>query len=194
MTDAGPAASGQSGNQSQPGDEGSGSGSQPGGEGSGKTFTQEQVQALVAGEVRKERAKFGDYDELKTRLAQLEDKDKTDLERAQAAAKDSDAKAAAALARADRLAVRSALTSAAARAGAVDPELVVALLADELSVDDRGDVVGDVDKAVMGLLEAKPYLKNGSTATRGSVDGGAHGRPPASKPTSQMDNLLRTTE
>jgi len=192
-------ASGQSGSGSKSGSESTDSGSQPGSEGTGtETFTQEQVQRIVTDNVRKERAKFADYGEVKARLAELEDKDRTELERAQAAAKDSDAKAAAAVARANQLAVRSAITAAASRAGAVDPDLVVALLAAGTTLDDDGNVAGDVDRAVVELLEAKPYLRaNGSAPAAsgyGKVDAGAHGRssaaPPAT-PGAQMDDVLR---
>jgi len=196
MTDAGPEASGQSGAGSKPGSESSGASSKPGSEGSGaQTYTQDQVDAFVAEAKRREAARFSDYDDMRTRLTELEQAGQTELERAQAAAKDSDAKAAAAVARASRLSVRSALTSAAARAGAHDPEIVVALLADGITVNDNGDVEGDVDKAVMALLEDKPYLRaNGSPASRfGSVDAGAHGRgggAPAT-PAADMNDLLR---
>jgi len=195
MTDAGPEASGQSGGGPKPAGESSGAGSKPGSEGSGVTYSQEQVDTFIAEAKRREAARFGDYDEVKRRLAEIEAAGQTELERAQAAAKDSDAKANAAVARANHLAVRSALTSAAARAGVVDPELVVALLGDGITVDDAGEIAADVDKAVVELLEAKPYLKaNGTTPPRfGTVDQGAHGRGSSapSKPSTEMDDLLR---
>jgi hypothetical protein len=48
--------------------------------GTEETFTRAQVRAMIAAEVRKEREKFADYDELKTRAA-AGDRDKSQLEK-----------------------------------------------------------------------------------------------------------------
>jgi hypothetical protein len=192
MTDAAPGASGQSGGSTEP--EPSGGSPEPGGTSSGadRTFTQEQVDRFVAAE----RRKFGDYDSVKSRLAELEKASQTELERAQAQAKDADTRANEATAQRNRLLVQSAVTSAAARAGALDPDVVVALLADSITVDANGAIDGDVSAAVSKLLEDKPFLKNGSsTPGVGSADQGAHSprQPTSTTPNQAMDNALRAT-
>jgi hypothetical protein len=56
-----------------------------GGEQQARTFTQEQVNALLAKQKREDAAKFGDYDDLKTKAAeldQLKQASKTELEQA----------------------------------------------------------------------------------------------------------------
>jgi hypothetical protein len=155
------------------------------------------VDAFVAEAKRRETARFSDYDTIKSKLADLEAAGQTELERAQAQAKDADARAGDAVRQRDRLMVRSALTAAAARAGAVDPDVVVALLSDDLKVDGNGAIDGDVDKLVTSLLEQKPYLVNGGGKPTGvgSADQGAHSSRPAGAasetPHTRMDDLFR---
>jgi hypothetical protein len=191
MTDAAPGASGTTGASSEPGSAAGSTGgsSEPGSAPTGATFTQEQVDRFVA----RERQKFSDYDETKKRLAELESASQTELERAQQAKSEADARASTAMEQRNRLLVRSAVTAEAARAGALDPDIVVALLADSIAVDDKGEITGDVKALVSALLDEKPFLKNGAQ-TIGSADGGSHGRASttgASTPSGGMDELLR---
>jgi hypothetical protein len=198
MTEAGPTeASGQTGGDPKPGGEGTGVSSKPGSEGSGatRTFTQDQVDRFVAEARQREIARFGDYDSIKSKLTELEQQGQTELERAQAQAKDADTRASEATAQRNRLLVQSAVTSAAARAGALDPDIVVALLSDSITVDDKGAIDGDVAGLVAKLLDDKPFLRaNGATPGVGSADQGAHSprQTPASTPSQAMDNALRT--
>ena len=63
-----------------------------------KTFTQEQVNALIASEKRKLGEKFADYDDLKakaTQFEQIEQSTKTDLQKALERADEAEKKAAA---------------------------------------------------------------------------------------------------
>jgi len=156
-------------------------------------FTQEQVNDLLALERGKTERKFGDYEQMKTRLTELEAAGQTELEKAQAKLEESTATAQRAVMERDQLVVRSAVTAAAARAGAIDPDVVVALLTDSFKVGANGEVEGDVNKAVTDLLEQRPYLKNGTTPPpgRGGADQGAHSRPPAATPSTRMDDVLR---
>lgn len=192
MSDAGPEAGGQSGEGPKPGGEGSGGSPKPGGEGSGAHYSQEQVDAFVAEARRRESSRFGDYDQIKTRLAEIEAQGQTELERAQKQAQDADSRATDAIAQRNKLLVRAAVVSAAARAGALDPDVVVALLAESVPIDEAGEIAGDVSKMVADLLEDKPYLKNGTPGV-GSVDQGAHSprQTPSSTPTQRMDDLFR---
>jgi hypothetical protein len=163
-----------------------------GGPGQPSTFTQEQVAHLLAEEKRRAAAKFSDYDAVKQRLAEIEQAGQTELEKAQAKLQEAVAARDRAVADRNGLYVRSAITTAAARAGAVDPEVVVALLADRVTVAD-GAIEGDVNALVVQLLEDRPFLRANPSASRGAADGGVHGRTPAAPvtPTSRMDQVLR---
>src|SRR6516165_7493932 len=159
MTDAASQAGGQSGNDPKPGDAGSGSPSKPGSQGSGTTsFTQEQVQSFVAEAVKRERARYGDYDEVKSRLADIESAGQTELEKANARAADAELKSVRAVERANAMLIKTAITAEAARAGAIDPDVIVALLADDFEVKDD-EIVGDIAKAVAKMLAERPYLR-----------------------------------
>jgi hypothetical protein len=159
-----------------------------------ETFTQEQVATLLRSERAKAAARYQDYDQVKQRLADLEAAGQTELEKAQTKAKEAEGRASAAIIERNRLIVRSALVSEAARAGAVDPEIVVALLEPEIKVDAAGQLEGDMKALVTKLLEDRPFLRNGQPG-HGSADGGAHGRPPAgaATPVDRMNDLIRGT-
>lgn len=67
----------------EPNDNGQGGSSKPD-DANSKTFSQEDVDRVVADRLKRERAKFSDYDDLKAKadkLAQLEDKDKNEVEK-----------------------------------------------------------------------------------------------------------------
>ena len=157
------------------------------------SYTQEQVASLLRSERAKAAARFSDYDQIKTRLTELEQASQTELEKAQSQAKEASDRADQATATAHRLVKRDAIVSAAARAGAIDPEIVAVLLADSITIED-GNVTQDVNKLVTALLEERPFLKaNGTKPVTGTVDGGAHTRSPSSAKTTsqQMDDVLR---
>jgi hypothetical protein len=195
MASTAPETGGQTGDSPKPGDKSSGAGSESEGQsssGAPRTFSQEHVDHLI----QQRLARFSDYDELKSKLAELQGANQTELERANAKAEEAAASAAKATSRADALLIRSAITAEAARAGAVDPEVVVALLAGEFKVMDDA-VDGDVGKAVNKLLDARPYLRGGNQPPprTGSADGGKHtpSGHQTDSPNQQMDRLLRGT-
>ncbi len=137
-------------------------GNEPNPGGAVKTFTQEQVDAIMGQTRFEERAKFPDYEQLKARSkvadnleqAQLSDKEK--LERKAA---DAERKAIDADARAADTAIRSEIRLQAVQRGVVDPDAAYALI-DRTGVvytDDEG--VKGVDTALEALLVEKPYLK-----------------------------------
>jgi hypothetical protein len=173
-----PGASGQSGGTPEPG-------------ASGVTFTQEQVDAFLADERRRNQQKYGDYDQIKNRLTQLEGANQSELEKANAKAQEAAVRAQAAIDKANRLQVRTSLVAEAAKQGAVDPDLVATLLADQLSVNADGDIEGKPDRLVQKFLEDRPYLRNG--VVRGTADQGRHTSGGGQKVSAseQMDELLR---
>jgi hypothetical protein len=147
-----------------------------GGQQQQRTFTQTELDAIVERRLAKERAKYADYDDLKAaagKLTEIEDAQRSDLERAQQAAQDAQARAEQAEARAREVAIRSALTAQAATAGVVDIDAAIRLVdLDGITVGDDGSVTG-ADTAVAALLESKPFLK--AQQAPPSFDGGARG-------------------
>jgi len=191
----GPAPGGQSGSGSGPnpgGQSGSGSGPNPGGQGDGEAkFTQADVTRIVGREVGEATAKFSDYDDLKKRLADIENQGKTELQRVTDEKATAEAQRAEAIVERNRLLVQSTVGSAAHRAGATDPDVVVALLAPTLTVDDKGALSGDVEAMVKKLLEEKPFLAGKPAGNgHGDIGGGAHGGGSPGTGAS-MDDILR---
>jgi uncharacterized protein involved in type VI secretion and phage assembly len=152
----------------------------------GKTFTQEEVDALIDRRLARTKAQYKDYDELKAsaqRLAELESQNQTETERLRAEAEKAkqDHQAAAereqsAAARANTILKRSAVIAEASRRGTVDPEAVFALTdVSKLEIGDD-DTVAGVQEAVEAVLSSRKYLlPNGGQG--GGFDGGSQGAP-----------------
>jgi hypothetical protein len=132
----------------------------------GQPFDAERARRLIETQRESERAlkaKLKELEPLAAKARELEDANKSELEKAQA-------KAAAAEQRAEQAeaARRSALINSAvmaeANAQGANPDAIkrgtIARLVDisAIELDDSGEVKG-ADKAVKALLEAEPYLK-----------------------------------
>jgi serine/threonine protein kinase HipA of HipAB toxin-antitoxin module len=143
-----------------------------------RTFTQDELDAIVQQRLARERSKLGDVEELRAKAARLEELEAsqlTELERLQKRAAEAEAARDAALQRAQATAVRAEVITAATQAGALDPEVVMALLPEgSVTVADDGTVTG-VQDAVKALLKAKPYLAATPAAPVGTADGGPRG-------------------
>jgi hypothetical protein len=142
-----------------------------------RTFTQSELNAILADRLARDRAKFADYDDLKTKAQQFEElqaKQMSDLERAQQAAQQAADRAARAedTLRGERL--RSAVISEAVKAGAVDPDAVFALVDRTSLLTEQGEPTG-VQDAITALLETKPYLKAQPTKPGGDIGAGRRG-------------------
>jgi hypothetical protein len=149
-----------------------------------RTFTQADVDKIV--QERLARAKTSappDYDDLKAKAAkfdEIEAANKSELEKLQEALAAEQNKASAASERARRAAVRAAVVAEAQRAGAVDPDAVLAMLPEDAVTIGDDDQVTGADAAVKALLEAKPYLVGKPTRpVPGSANGGPRGDQPA---------------
>lgn len=144
--------------------------------GESRTFTQADVDRIVGKFLEETRAKFGDYDEIKGKLKATEEQVGTlTQERDKAVEK---------LGQTD---VRLAVIAEAHRAGAVDPEDVLALLPGEAVQLKDGKVVG-VQGAVRDLATAKPHLFR----RPGGGDGGARASVPRDQsPSGSMNDLIR---
>jgi hypothetical protein len=127
-------------------------------------------------EERKLKAKLKELEPLAARARELEDAQRTDLEKAQAKADALQAQLDAANARATDALIRAAVEREAHAQGA-DPRAIergtIARLVDTSGIEwaDDGTPKG-ADKAVKALLEAEPYLKapahNGGAAVPGT--------------------------
>jgi hypothetical protein len=145
--------------------------------GEDRTFTQADVDKIVQDRLaRVKPSPPGDYDALREKAArfdEIEAANKSELEKLQEALAAEQSKATAATERAQRALVRAAVVAEAQRAGAVDPDAVLAMLPqDAVTIGDDDRVTG-ADEAVQALLAAKPYLVGKPTRPNpGSADGG----------------------
>jgi len=128
-----------------------------------QTFTQEQVNRMMAQTRREERGKFADYGELKTRATradELEQEKLTEAERMEARAIEAEKKAADAQQQIASAMIASEVKVRASAMGIIDPDAAYLLL-DQANVRyDAEAGVSGVDDALAGLLEAKPYLRS----------------------------------
>jgi hypothetical protein len=146
-----------------------------------KTFSQDDLNRIVEQRLKRERARYADYDDLKEaakKLKELKDaelSEKEKLEKRIQELEDAEAEAKQ-QAQARELEINEKLIRAEVRlvAGTMgfstpDDAYALAELAD-VSVEEDGSVKG-VDKALEKLAKAKPYLLDGS-------DGKSLGTPP----------------
>jgi len=163
----------------------SGDGQQPATPGLGdgvRTFTQSELDRLLGERAVRERAKYVDYDELKAKAAKLqeiEDAQKTELQRAQDAKEAAENTAKAAMANANMRLIQAEFIAAAALAGVKHPEDAFAL-ADRTAVQIGNDSkVTGVAEQVKALVDAgRLPMQDGPRAPR--LDGGAGGGDRAS--------------
>lgn len=106
------------------------------------------------------------------RLQEIEDEGKSEAERLTARAETAEQKYADLQNRYHSLLKAQAITKAATEHRAIDVDVITALIADQVEVDDDGTVTGH-DKAIRALAKAKPHLFNNTTA--GARDAAATG-------------------
>jgi hypothetical protein len=127
------------------------------------------------------------------KLAELEKAQMSEIERATKVAAEAEARAAALAERAQKAILRSAVVSAATRAGAVDPDAVLALMDHSSVTVGDDDSVQGVDEAVRAVLDAKPYLvAKPSTPAPGAADGGPQGKSASTYTREQIDALAKS--
>ena len=128
-----------------------------------QTFTQEQVNRMMAQTRREERGKFSDYGELKTRATradELEQEKLTEAERMEARAIEAEKKAVDAQQQVASAMIASEVKVRASAMGIIDPDAAYLLLDQSNVRYDAEAGVSGVDDALAGLLEAKPYLRS----------------------------------
>ena len=162
-------------------------------EDAGKTFTQDELNRIVAERVSRAQAKFADYGELKTKAAELDkvrDANKTDLERhVEAARKEGQSEAAKAY---NRQLVQAKAEALAASSKFRDPADAVAFLGDLSKVSVDPDTLQVDTKALPAaladLVKQKPYLLVEDKPTRPTGDAGQGPRTTAGP--SNMNALI----
>lgn len=176
------------------GGDGSGDGSGDGGQGDGgqggdgdsqggdtRTFTQADVDRIVADRLRRVQQKYADYDQLKEKAAKYDEIDqasKTELERERERAHRAEAECDELRQRLQQVMISAEIAKHAGTAGAIDVGDVVKLLADspDITVGKDGQVAG-AEEAVKRLAKAKPHLfrtgQAGGFAQGARRDGGA---------------------
>lgn len=138
--------------------------------------SQDQFDAMVKARINREREKYADYEDLKTKaakLAELEAANLTELEKSQKRTADLERKAADAEARAQENLLRASVVAEAARKNVVDPDAVVALLDRSVLEFNEDGTPTNTAEAVDELLKAKPYLVGTVGGARGNADQGA---------------------
>lgn len=138
------------------------------------TFTQADIDRIVADRLTRERQKFADYDDLKSKAAKLTDLEKAQMSEAEKqAARVAELEAQIAQAQADaqaqmkaanRRLIQSALVAEATAARFHKPEDAYRFVdMDALKVDDAGNVSGAKD-AIKTLAKERDYMVNTGTA------------------------------
>ncbi|MGG0793172.1 hypothetical protein ABE137_03975 [Brevibacillus laterosporus] len=142
-----------------------------------KTFTQEELDKIVADRIARERKKsekYADYDELKTKLAEYEreqeekqraemteiERWKTDYEKETAAKQALEQSVAEIEAKYRQEKIRNTFITAATNANIAHIDDAYILASTDLSrvtFDESGNVIG-VDSVIQSLVETKPYL------------------------------------
>lgn len=147
-----------------------------------RSFTQADIDRIVADRVARERGKYADYDDLKAKAAdyeQLRAQSQTDQEKAIETAR-AEGKAEVQTAANERL-IRAEVRAAAAGKLADPADAVRLLDVTGLTVGDDGTVDAKALAERIGqLVKDKPYLA--ARTFQGTGDGGAAGRQPANGP------------
>jgi hypothetical protein len=146
------------------------SGGGDGGDGGGKPKTDPPAENKLGEAERRRRKAERDAAEAQRKVEELEGKDASELEKAQQAAKKAEQKAAEAEEKAKRLERGAWVREAASKAGAIDDDVVVALV----NLDDAEDAQ-TAEQLVKELAAQKPKLFGQREDGGGSGGGGAPG-------------------
>ncbi len=143
--------------------------------GADRMFSQAELQAIVAREVRK--AKDPDIERKAREFDRIQQEQQTEAERAETARKAAEEQAQRAIAEANRRLISAELklqlASQGARPEAVDLAVEKLLSNDNIEVDDKGAVRG-AEQAVKDLLKQHEYLKAPDKPAAPDRSGGEH--------------------
>lgn len=169
------------------------------GDSADKGFTQADVDRIVRDRLARQKAQFGDIDELKRKSQQfdeLAESQKTEVQKALERAEAAEARAAELEAKTSEFEERersvkldARITAAAAAAGVSDVEAFVALFdRSGLEFDDDGKPT-NIEDGITATLQKHPILAGRSTTT---FDGGPRTPAPTPKGNGAMDAQIRS--
>ncbi|MEQ8834281.1 MAG: hypothetical protein RIB67_07525 [Miltoncostaeaceae bacterium] len=169
--------------QTPPPENGEQGGQQTGGETGGRSFSQADVDRIVEQRLARERGKYSDYDEVKARAAKLdeiEEAQKSDIERERAAREKAESESAARIAAANERLRQAAILSAATEAKAIKPAHLHRLIdAEAITVADDGTVEGAAEAVASFLKDNPEYVSGANTPRPNGADQGARGGGPS---------------
>lgn len=157
-----------------------------------RTFTQAELDAILADRLVRERSKYAGFDDLKAKAekwAEFEESQKSETQKAIEAAQKAQQERDAAIQAGNTAMIKAKFLAVAASQGAEHPEDAY-LLAQKngVAIDDEGNVTG-VDTAVQALIDAKRLPLSGKP-TAPKLDGGAGGgNPPGDMPTLSEEEI-----
>lgn len=164
--------------------------------GGGQTFTQADLERILGERLAREREKFKDYEDLKKKAAEFDkqqEAQKSDLQKAQEAAKKAEEEKRRALAAANERLIKAEVKVVSTQLGIVDPDAAYALMdRSVVKVDDAGNITG-VKEALETLLKAKAYLKAPSGGAANNAVGSAS-NPGAGNPPDQVEAARKLAE
>ena len=126
-----------------------------------KTFSQAEVDRIVKERLERERGKFADYDEAKkaaARLKEIEDAQKSELEKLQERLTQFEDQAKQMAAENKRLKLDAKIASIAGTLGAVDPRDPNFVMATQAIDPDGAGADDEIKKAIEALKAQRPYL------------------------------------
>lgn len=161
-----------------------------------KSFSQDDVDRIVRERIARVKheppADYADLQAAAARLAEIEEANKSELDKAIARAEAAENTAKEATERARESARNSEIVRAASAVGAIDADAVVRLLdIDAVTIGDDGRVTG-AEEAVKALLESRPWLVGKPPQPLGVVEGGPRGSGDGPKQIS-LDDLSSMT-
>lgn len=156
-----------------------------------QTFTQAQLNQAIQDRLARVQKKYEGFDELRAKAEQfdqLQDQQKTEIQKAQERATKAEQAAATRTQAANERLIEAAVLSQATSQKAIKPEHLFKLIdRSTVTVGDDGQVTG-VEDAVKSFLDANPEYV-GSTRPRGFADQGA--RTVAAPVTQSFDDVIR---
>lgn len=127
----------------------------------GKTFTQAELEALLAERLRRERQKYADYAELKKaaeELQALKDAQKSEAEKMAEKLARLEQEYQAERERRRAVALQAKVVAIAGKLGAVDPQDANFIMATQAIDPDSDGADSDIQNVIEGLKATKPYL------------------------------------
>jgi hypothetical protein len=149
----------------------------------GRTFTQDELDAIVRDRIKRERKLWTQKIEDEKKKAAMTEAERLKTEKDQA-----EKIAAEAIERANRRLIRSEVVAQAAKLNIVDPDAAYALMDKEIVKVEDDDTVTGVKKALEDLVKSKPYLVGTKEAKKTGDD---QGDDKGSKGGFNMNDLIR---